>query len=122
MTIPARDTRRAARTDADFRWALRRWVDAAKTTPLDLAGWTLRFVVKSKASDADDLIAIEDGAIVRDDAAGGRFTVLIDKAALAGALPANMDRLSAVYALQAEGPADESEVWAAGPFELMRGL
>lgn len=120
MTIPSRDAPARARTDADFRKVYRRMID--KTTPLDLAGWTLRFVVKAKAADEDALIEIEDDAIVREDAADGRFVVLIDKTVLAAALPEGVDLLRAVYALHAEGAGDESEVWAAGPFVLMRGL
>jgi hypothetical protein len=122
MSIPTRDTRFSARTDADFSRAFVRWTDVARTQALDLTGWSLRFVVKAALGDSEDLIAIEDGAIEREDAEAGRFRVLINKAVLAEALPDDLNRLDAVFALQAEGPDGESEVWVAGPFSLARGL
>lgn len=122
MTTPTRDTRFSARTDADFSRAFVRWTDAARTQPLDLTGWSLRFVVKAAVGDAEDLIAVENDAIEREDEAGGRLRVLIDKAVLANAMPENANRIEAVFALQAEGPNGESEVWVAGPFVLARGL
>jgi hypothetical protein len=112
MSIPTRD----------FSRAFVRWIDVARTQPLDLTGWSLRFVVKAAASDAEDLIAIENGDIEREDIEAGRFRVMIDKTVLAEALPADVNRLDAVFALQAEGPDGESEVWVAGPFSLARGL
>lgn len=119
MTIPLRDTRLQARTDADFTRRFARYADAAQTEPFDLSGWTLRFVVKRYANDEDDWIAVENASIARD---GHEFTVSIDRAVLLAALASTELRTVGEYALQASGPGGADEVWLAGKFELRRGL
>ena len=122
MAIPTRETRFLARSDADFAFAFQRLAQASPPTPLDLAGWTLRFVVKARPTDADAALVAENAEIVRVDASAGRARVVIDRAVLAGALPAEALRCEWHAALQAQGPGGEDEVWAAGPFVLLRGL
>jgi len=50
------------------------------------------------------------------------FLLCASVAVLAGALPAEALRCEWHAALQAQGPGGEDEVWAAGPFVLLRGL
>lgn len=120
MTIPKRETRFHARTDADFVRKFERYHDAAHTQPFDLTGWSLRFAVKTDALATTDLVAVENNAIVRTDV--HKFKVTIPADAFLNIFSAGQRRISAVYALQADGPAGEEQVWAAGAFDIERGL
>lgn len=122
--IPLKNTTLAARGDADFDQPFVRWTDSAKTVPLLLAGWSFRFVVKEDVFAAGALLeaTTANGGVVVLDEAGGRLAARFDKTLLAAAIPAAVERLEAVYALQASGPGGADQVWAGGPFVLLRGL
>lgn len=119
--IPAKPVTLEARTDADFSQEFVIYEDAAQTTPMDLTGWTFRFVAKRDELDPSTWFVIE-GAGITVVAAQGKVTAFADKAVLVTALGAEVKRFHGKWALQGTGPGGLDAVWAAGDFVLTRGL
>jgi len=117
--IPDKAVALWARTDADFEQEFLFFDDEAQSQPMNLTGWTFRFVVKKNDLDASAWLVAEGASIT---VSANSVKAFIEREVLAAAMPADQKRVDGVFALQATGPGDLDAVFVAGRFPLVRGL